>query len=223
MNRKILIVLLAVILSPLLRAQDNTDFGLWYTFKTDKNLYKGLRADFEACLRTDQGGSHTDSWYLEPGLRYKFNKYFAAGIYYRFIQKAENDGQMHARHRIAGQLKGDLPIQRFTLSVRYRVQEQTKTYIKDPEDEVPVWFSRTGFEIDYDVPDLPIKPYASVELFSQMGVNNDIAFEDVRYTAGAEYKLFKRHTVGLEYIRHLSKISNPETRNIISVVYSFGL
>ncbi|MCU0377997.1 MAG: DUF2490 domain-containing protein [Bacteroidales bacterium] len=221
MNRRFILLPLFVLLSSLLKAQDS-DFGIWYDLKADYNFAKGFRADFEACLRTVNDASEIDSWYLEPGIRYKFNKYFSAGVYYRFIMKMEKDGDYYARHRWALQAKGDMPVGRFTLSLRYRFQEQTKTYIKDPEDEKPIWFSRTRFEVDYDVKGLPLKPYANIEVWNQMFADNDIFIEETRYTIGAEYGIFKHSAIGLEYLYHVSNITKPAYRNIITVNYALS-
>ena len=219
MNRRLLLPLLVILLSPAVRAQD-PDFGIWYDLKADYKFGKGFRADFEGCLRTVNDASEIDSWYIEPGIRYKFNEYFSAGVYYRFIKKIEDDGNYYARHRWALQAKGDLPVGRFTFSLRYRFQEQTKTYLEDAGDEKTIWFNRTRFEIDYDVKGLPLKPYANVEVWNQIFADNGIFIDETRYTIGTEYTVFKIHAVGLEYIYHVSHVSKPAYRNILSVIYS---
>lgn len=218
MSRKMLLITLLILLSSALKAQ-NADFGIWYDLKADYRFAKGFRADFEACLRTVNDASEVDSWYLEPGIRYKFNKYFSAGVYYRFTKRIEDDGNYYARHRWALQAKGDLPVGRFTLSLRYRFQEQTKTYIEDPDDEKQIWFNRTRFEVDYDVKGLPLKPYANIEVWNELFADNGIFIDETRYIVGAEYRIFKNNSVGLEYLYHTSKISKPANRNILSINY----
>src|SRR5512133_2795235 len=91
MRIKNLFFLTAVLLIPAVLTGQKSDFGLWYELSADRELVKGLRIEAEASLRTDNNASRAESWYIEPGLRYKFNKYFAAGIYYRFIEQMEND------------------------------------------------------------------------------------------------------------------------------------
>lgn len=112
--------------------------------------------DLEASIRTNEKAANIEKFYLEPGLRYKFNDYFNAGIYYRFIDQKEKDDKYHPRHRWFIQMKGTAPsMARFTLAVRYRIQQQFKTYIEDPEDEEPQWYQRIRFELDYDVREYP--------------------------------------------------------------------
>lgn len=228
MNRLLLLSVLLFFGSLTISAQ-KTDFGLWYEVNATFDITKGLRFDVEANLRTDQNASSIEKFYIEPGLRYKFNDYFAAGVYYRFIEqretidKSEGIYEFHPRHRWFVQLKGSLPVYRFTLSARYRFQEQFKTYIEDPEDEIPIWAHRLRFEIDYDIKGLPLQPYASIEMHSKLFVSNDILIEDWRYIVGADYTFSKKHTVGLEYIYNTSKESKPAYLNAIGLKYQIKL
>jgi long-subunit fatty acid transport protein len=228
MNRLLLLYVLLILSSLTLTAQE-TDFGLWYEVNAEYDIVKGLRFDFEANVRTDQNASKIEKFYFEPGLRYKFNDYFAAGIYYRFmeqretIDKSEGIYEFHPRHRWYLQLKGSLPVNRFTLSARYRFQEQFKTYIEDPEDEIPVWAHRVRLELNYDIKGLPLEPYANVEMASELFTSNDIMIEKWRYIVGADYTVNKKHTFGLEYIYNVSKDSKPAYMNSIGLKYKIKL
>jgi long-subunit fatty acid transport protein len=228
MNRLLLTTVLLLLASLTLKAQ-KTDFGLWYEVNAEYGIVKGLRFDFEANVRTDQNASKVEKFYFEPGLRYKFNDYFAAGIYYRFteqretIDKSEGIYEFHPRHRWFVQLKGSLPVYRFTLSARYRFQEQFKTYIEDPEDEIPVWAHRLRMELSYDIKGFPLKPYASVEMASELFASNEIMIEQWRYIVGADYTVNKKHTFGLEYIYNVSKDSKPAYLNAVGLKYKIKL
>jgi len=206
-----------------------TDFGLWYEASAEYDIVKGLRFDFEASIRTDRNASKIDKFYFEPGLRYKFNDYFAAGIYYRLteqretIDKSAGIYEFHPRHRWFAQLKGSLPVNRFNFSVRYRFQEQFKTYIEDPGDEIPVWAQRLRLEVEYDIKGFPLAPYANVEMQSELFSSNGFMIGNWRYVAGAAYTFNKKHTVGLEYIYNVSKDSKPAYLNAIGMTYTVNL
>jgi predicted porin len=229
MTIKRLFILILVVLLPASLIAQKTDFGIWYEANAEYKIVKKLRFDFETSIRTDQNASKIEKFYFEPGLRYKFNDYFAAGIYYRFIEqretidKSEGIYEFHPRHRWFVQLKGSLPVNRFTLSARYRFQEQFKTYIEDPEDEEPLWAHRLRLELDYDIKGLPLKPYANVEMQSELFSSNDIMIEKWRYIVGADYTFNKKHTVGLEYIYNVSKDSKPAYMNVIGMTYTVKL
>lgn len=211
-------------LMPVLVAGQKTDFGIWYEVKAEKKIIDNLRFDLEASIRTDQNASHIDKFYLEPGLRYKFNDYLAAGLYYRLTEQKENDGNYHPRHRWFMQVKGTAPsVYRFTLAARYRIQQQFKTYIKDPDDEVPGWYQRLRFELDYNIKGIPLKPYVNAEMHFQLFSPNEYTVDKWRSMIGAEYTLNKKHTFGLEYIYNDSRVTKPAYMNLIGVTYSIKL
>ncbi len=218
------LVFAAAFLMPLLVAGQKTDFGVWYEVKAEKKIIDNLRFDLEASVRTDQNASNIETIYLEPGLRYKFNDYLNAGLYYRFIEQLEKDGDFHARHRWFIQVRGTAPsLFRFTFSARYRIQQQFKTYFKDPEDEAPGWYQRLRFELDYDVRGIPLKPYVNAEMHLQLFSPNDYTVDKWRSMIGVEYTLNKKHTFGLEYIYNDSRVSKPAYMNVLGVTYSVRL
>lgn len=223
MNKRPAIILFALILSSAAAGQD-TDYGIWYEARASKEIWKDLRFDLEASIRTNENARNIDRFYFEPGLRYKFNDYFNAGIYYRFIDKKEKDGNYHPRHRWFLQMKGTAPsVARFTFSVRYRIQQQFKTYIEDPEDEEPLWYQRFRFELDYDVKGVPLKPYINAEMHSELFNPNEFVADGWRSMVGIEYTIHKKHTVGLEYIYNDSRVTKPPYENLLGITYSLKL
>lgn len=223
MIKKGTVVLIAFLLCAHAAGQ-TPDYGIWYEAKADKKIWKGLRADFEASIRTNDNARNIEKFYFEPGLRYKFNDYFNAGIYYRFIEQEEKDGKFHARHRWFAQVKATAPsYARFTLAVRYRIQQQFKTYIEDPEDKDAQWYQRVRLELDYDIKGIPIRPYANAEMHLQLFEPNEYTADKWRAMFGVEYTLNKKHTFGLEYIYNESRVTKPPYENLLGITYSVSL
>ena len=200
-------------------SQDNR-FGLWYNADAEIKLVRNLKADLAGSLRTDRNGSNVGSFYLEGGLNYKINKHFSTGAFYRIIENKEDDGNFYFRHRLYAEIKGKMPVLRFTLSARYRFQEQTKTYIKDPEDDEPGFYNRFKFEIDYNVPKLPLTPAVYTEFLGETLASNGILIEKRRTGGSLTYSISKKHDVAVEYIYLTSKVTNPRYFNVISLNYS---
>jgi len=218
------IILLAAFLLPALVSGQKTDYGIWYEAKAEKNIWRGLRADLEASVRTNENAGNIEKFYFEPGLRYKFNDWFNAGVYYRLIEQKEKDYKFHARHRWFLQMKGTAPsVARFTFAARYRIQQQFKTYIEDPEDEEPQWYQRVRLELDYDIRGVPLKPYINVEMHNGLFNPNEIIADKWRSMIGVEYTLNKKHTFGLEYIYNDSRVTKPPYENLLGVTYSVKL
>lgn len=223
MIRKTTIIFISLLFS-VAAAGQKTDYGIWYEAKAEKKIWNDLRADVEASIRTNENARNIEKFYIEPGLRYKFNDYFNAGIYYRFIEQKEKDDQFHARHRWFFQMKGTAPsVARFTFSARYRIQQQFKTYIEDPEDKEPQMYQRVRLELDYDVRGIPLKPYINAEMHLQLSNPNEIVADKWRSMVGIEYTLNKRHTFGLEYIYNDSRVTKPPFENLLGVTYSVKL
>ncbi|HNW57494.1 MAG TPA: DUF2490 domain-containing protein [Bacteroidales bacterium] len=217
--RKIALIATALILSSQIFAQDNK-FGIWYGADASKKIAKGLKAEVAGALRTDENGSNIESFYFEGGLNYKFNKFISAGAYYRCIEQKENDGDFYFRHRFYADLKGTVPMGRFTLSARYRFQEQKKTYIKSVDDEDATFYNRFKFELDYNIPRIPLTPSAFVEFSGQAMTSNDIMIEKRRVGGGLKYSITRKQSVSLDYIYLSSKVSNPAYFNVLSLNYS---
>jgi hypothetical protein len=221
MIKRIFLAAAILLLSTVIKAQDNK-YGIWYGADASYKIVKNLRFELAGCLRTDQNASNVSSFYFDGGLKYKFNKYFSAGAYYRFTETKEKDDFFYARHRWYVDLNGSLPIGRFTLSGRYRFQEQFKMYIKDPDvDEKPVCYNRFKLSLDYDIPKVPLVPSLSAEIYGQTFSSNDIMIEKTRYTGGLKYNISKKHSVGVDYIYLNSKNTKPKEFNVISLYYSF--
>jgi len=222
-NKKAAILVFALLLPAVLTGQDK-DFGIWYEVKAEKKIVKHLRFDFETSIRTDENASNIYKFYIEPGLRYKFNDYFAAGVYYRLVEQKEDDEKYHLRHRWFVQFKASTPsIARFTLSLRYRIQEQFKTYIEDTGDEVGEWYQRARLEVEYDVKGLPLKPYVNTEIHHLLFDPNDYTIDRWRTIIGIEYTLNKKHTFGVEYIYNESRVTKPAYKNLLGLTYSISL
>ncbi len=217
------VILFALLLSAIAAGQ-TTDYGIWYEAKADKKIWKGLRADFETSIRTNENARNIEKFYFEPGLRYKFNDYFNAGIYYRFIGQEEKDGKYHARHRWFAQIKASAPsVARFTFGIRYRIQQQFMTYIEDPEDEDPQWYQRVRLELDYDIRGIPLRPYVKTETQLLLFDPNEYTVDKWRTMFGVEYTLNKKHTFGLEYIYNDSRVTKPPFENLLGITYSVSL
>jgi hypothetical protein len=217
--KKILLFVSIAFFSQGIFAQDDT-FGVWYGADASYKIIKGLKAEVAGSLRTDQNGSNVESFYFEGGLNYRFNKYLSAGAHYRLIEKKEDDSLFYFRHRLYADIKGTLPLGRFTLSARYRFQEQLKMYIKNEDDKKPEFYNRLRFELDYNIPKIPLTPSVYTEFLGQTFKSNDIMFEKSRVGAGLKYDITKKQSVSAEYIYLTSKVTSPEYFNVLSLNYS---
>lgn len=145
------------------------------------------------------------------------------------------------RHRANVSLTGSVKLGRFKLSLRERWQ-----YTYRPETEkgheyhvgycegVPVEpviedkgmkkvkgkgsnVLRSRLQVAYDIKSVPFEPYASCEMYHDGG-----GLKKTRYTIGGDYKIAKKHTVGLYYrYQDFSGSDEGESTHILGVGYKF--
>jgi Protein of unknown function (DUF2490) len=199
------------------------DFGIWYGAQAEFEFIKNLELDLSTCLRTFDGASKMDEVYLEAGVMYKFNDYFAAGASYRISRNIEKDDTYYIRHKLFAELKGTLPLGDFKFSLRARFQERYKTYIDDEDDPNPVSHIRGRLKAQYDIPSFPLNPYLSGEFFFPVTSKADVTIDKKRFMVGLEYKFSKKHGVELEYIFQRDYHPRLSDMNIISLNYFIKL
>lgn len=77
---------------------------------------------------------------------------------------------------------------------------------------------RSRIQVEYDKKGLPVEPYASCEIYNGEGWH----LKKTRYTIGADYKITKKHSVGLYYrYQAFAGDDSDESTQIIGVGYKF--
>ncbi len=138
------------------------------------------------------------------------------------------------RHRFHFDATGSMKLGRWSLSLRERWQytyrpEKTVNerydYDDDEMDGKPKTYRgkgknvlRSRLQVEYDIKGLPVEPYANAEMYNAWNV------EKMRYTVGADWKITKKHVVGLCY--RFQKVYNNDDdfepdRHIIGLSYKF--
>lgn len=197
------------------------DFGLWMSVGAEKDFNKKWSMGVETEYRLRNDTRTPDRWSLGLDASYKILKWLKASAGYTLLYdnnmesvSYNEDGSYNnwrpsywgLRHRFSVSMTGSTKLGRFKLSLRerwqytYRPETTVRRYDFDNEwweDHLRAGKSkhllRSRVKAEYDVPKCKIDPYADVEIF-----NTDV-LEKVRYTVGAEWKIKKKHAVGLFY------------------------
>lgn len=216
------VTLLAFILVTIFRSgysQDH-DFGIWYGINTEFPLNKKAEIDLSAMLRTINNASKAEQSFLEVGTTYKFSKYISAAGSYRLTYMLEDDNKYHIRYKLLADLKGTLPVDNFTFSARFRMQMQSRTYIEDEGDKVSSFTGRLRFKCLYNIPKFPVNPYICIETFSPLFERFEKLVGKERISAGAEFKIIKKHSVEAEYIFERDFLPYISDISIIALTYN---
>lgn len=219
MIRRLLISVLFIILLQAGYSQGD-DFGIWYGINAELRLVKKLDVNVSTVVRTFDNASKIEQGYLEGGVSYKFNKYLSFAASYRIINTVENDSRYHLRQKWFTDIKGSYPVGKFSFSARFRFQVQTRTFIEKVADKIPDYHARIKFKAIYKIPDFPVNPYLCYESFSPLFSNSDRLIDKNRFTAGAEYKISKMHSIEAEYIYQRDYMPQLADMNIVSITYN---
>ena len=247
MKSKVL-YLLALLMLPLASAAQSDDFGVWTSVGVEKKINKKVSVGLEAELRTRDDVSELDRWSVGLDGQYKITKWLKVSAGYsllndnnRKITYKETNGMPNklaeywgVRHRFNVSLTGSRKFGNLQVSLRERWQytyrpsktiDQRWDYDDEEFDNKPKTYNARGknvlrsrLQLSYDIPNCHVEPYASAEAFNSWSV------EKMRYTAGADWKISKKHAVGIYYLYqsvHDDDDDNEPNRHVLGVEYKF--
>ena len=205
-------------------AQQN-DWGIWTTVDIEKKLNKKWNADAGLEYRTKDGTSLTDQIRGSFGVDYQQWKYLKFGAVYTLIadKKQKRDIFMQ-RHRFSLDATASYKFNRFKASWRPRLQATFYDESEMDADELDNyrWVARNRFSLNYNVPKLPLKPYAQIELFNRIFSDLTPGYYKNRFSTGVEIGIGKRHELDLGYKRD-SELSNDKSFRFDAVSVGYKL
>lgn len=247
MKSKVL-YLLALLMLPLASAAQSDDFGVWTSVGVEKKINKKVSVGLEAELRTRDDVSELDRWSVGLDGQYKITKWLKVSAGYsllndnnRKITYKETNGRPNklaeywgVRHRFNVSLTGSRKFGNLQVSLRERWQytyrpsktiDQRWDFDDEEFDNKPKTYNARGknvlrsrLQLSYDIPNCHVEPYVSAEAFNAWSV------EKMRYTAGADWKISKKHAVGIYYLYqsvHDDDDDNEPNRHVLGVEYKF--
>jgi hypothetical protein len=197
------------------------DAGLWVGVNVEKKITKKLTAALSEELRFNENVSELGTAFTEAGVEYKLVKNLTVGVAYRFIQKRQLDDFYSLRHRGIASLTYKLKAKRIEISIREKYQAQYTDVNSSDDGKVPDVYLRNKLTIKYDS-QKKYTPFVASELFYQLNNPDGNEFDNVRYTAGFEYKFNKLNSADLFYLLNREfNVNNPLTEYIIGISYTY--
>lgn len=226
----------------------NHDFGIWTSVGVEKKFNKKWSLTGEGEHRTRNNSATIDRWSIGLDAAYRPTRWLKldAGyglLYDNNIEKItyNPDGNFNnwrpsywgLRHRASFSATASIDVAQFTFSIRerwqytHRPEKTTTRYDFDNAQWEPTTVRsksksvlRSRLQVEYNIPKCKIDPYASVEIY------NDLSLQKTRFTVGADWKIKKRHVVGLYYSYQDVKsddIDNEPSLHILGVNYKLKL
>lgn len=155
----------------------------------------------------------------------------------------------YTRHRATASLTGSVKWGRFKFSLRERYQFTHrmrsycdrerwyyKTYKKefylddDPESDDYSYMTdekksksdhklRSRLAVSYDIKQCPFEPFAEVEVYNEL--DNAFAYDKIRYTVGADYKINKEHKLTFYYRYQDYADIDEVSGHVLGIGYAF--
>ena len=223
MGKRRIIVVFATLLTAMLLipAIAGDDFGMDYAIGIDKKLNQKMAVEVETEFRTRNDAKTADRWSLGIEGSYKALPWLKLCWGYVFLYDHNHekitynpDGDYNnwrpsywgTQHRFYIGATASYDIGRLTLSLRERYQfthrpeAMTDRYDFDNVhwEETTVRSKnkhvlRSRLEAEYNIRHCPVTPWVNVELF------NDLSIDKTRLQIGADYKMKKKHVLGIFY------------------------
>ncbi|WP_075590210.1 DUF2490 domain-containing protein [Labilibacter marinus] len=151
-----------------------------------------------------------DKSLIEGELEYKPLKFLSLGAAYRFVANQRENKDTEYLHRFAYSATAKKDFSHFETSFRLRYSNYA-----DEDSGEGTEFMRYKIACKYDIPKCKITPFVSAEMFQDLDAS---ALHKMRYAAGANYKLFKKNSIGVSYkLDYYSK--EYRNKHIISLGY----
>jgi hypothetical protein len=184
------------------------DNGFWSSMEVSKKINKKISVSLEEEFRLRNNLKTTDKFMTTLGLDYKINKFFDIGISDCFINYYHPGNKKHDyknywenKNRINLYGEGDYTLGRFSFSLRERLQS-TYTFLDSISNQEinPELILRSKLSVSYNIPKIPVEPYASVENFLPLDGSYKYTTEEMRFAFGLKYNISKKLALKVGYV-----------------------
>lgn len=236
------LAILSLCLATGLHAEDQ-DTGMGVEVEVSHKICKGLNGAIEAEVRTQDGIDELERLAIGAGLDYKMIKWLKADAGYVLLMRnipEHNSSKYHweqywsPRHRAYLSLTGTWnPSKHWTLSLRERYQYTYEArryaqrfYLSDGHrgsDRIEggdnEQLLRSRLQVKWNRKKCAWSPYANVEMLND--IHDGLNIDQIRYTAGCDYKINKHNTLGISY-RFKDKSDRDEAKgHLLTFHYAY--
>ena len=199
----------------------DSDFMTWTSVKIQTKIVPKLSFDLTQEFRLENNSTQWDEIFTNLNLAYSPFKFFEVEGSWRFIQHRKKNGDWIPLNRFHFDLKFGVDIKRFRPVYRFRFVRYP-TFSNDTKIEVSIL--RHRLELNYDIRNLRLDPYVSIELFHAIEDDGNDEIIGIRYKMGADYRINKYHRIGISF-RYDQEFNakNPETHYILGLDYRWIL
>ncbi len=200
------------------------DFQLWSDIKLEIDIFKKMKAEIEEEIRFSDNISRIEDYFTDVGVSRSFWNNFTLGGYYRFVRRNEEDGRISNIHRYYFDLKYDLKIKRYELSLRTRYQSRYKNIKSDDLGFKPENYNRNKLGLSYDIYRSPLKPEIWFEVYYQLNNPDGNKIDKTRLAPELSYRINNNMRANLYFmIEKEYNVRNRATNYILGTGFIYRL
>lgn len=217
-----IILLMLLIHSPALKAQEDGQWGSSLAIELSKKVFKGVNLSFEEEFRTRENFSVVDRYSHTLELSYKPLKFLKVGGAYNLINYNHPTKDWEVRHRYYLYATGSYSFAGFTVSLRERFQSTYRSGVTETSKRAnPKYYLRSRLGVEYNIPHCHLTPYTSLELFNSLNDPQGNSMDQYRIIGGLGYDFNKSNKLEVFY-RYSNKLDDDiSSSHLVGVGYSF--
>ena len=198
----------------------STDYKLTSWLKADAG-YVFLRDHNLAQFKDEPISEEDEGWVIQQGeltdaywtSRHRVNASLTGSVKWGRVKFSLRERWQYTYRPETDKIETDYVFYDPSLPLQPEVSEPTKKIVKGKGSNV----LRSRLQVSYDIKAVPFEPYASCEMY-----HDDGGLKKTRYTIGGDYKIAKKHTIGLYYrYQDFSGSDEGESTHILGVGYKF--
>lgn len=214
MNRRFLLFVVTFQLFSFTSFGQVNDAQLWLSISGQKRISKSFTAIINPEIRLGENIGELSRFSTDLGLDYKINKYFKAGVYYRFISNRSLDNTYEVRNRFYADLSAKVKPGNFIFSYRVRYQNQYQDGGGGVDWSTPQSYLRNKVTLKYDWAKR-WSPSVSYELWTNL---DDRINDNYRFGIAVSYEINKKLNLNTTYLYSKEiNTNNPWTLYIAMV------
>lgn len=176
------------------------DFGTWTNVEVKKRILPRLDIAVEGDIRFRDDMESLDRWAAIVSMSYQWLSFFSVGANYNFIRFNHTKRGWETGHRYNLYCTASAKWNQWTVSLRERYEQTYRDGVESSSGSPnPNKVMRSRLMVAYAIQYTGFKPFLSSEFFDTVNAHNSSVWDKVWYTAGAEYKLNKRHSLQMYY------------------------
>lgn len=220
---RIIFVLIVILLFALSSIGQNSDAQLRTFLDISKKVHAKTEIKFSSEWRFNQNISKLNTQLFQLAAKQSLNKHFALELGYRFSQQLAQEGFWKCKHRLFLEFTTRKKINNLTFGLKNAWQTNYSQVFTSATGKIPKNYIRNEASIKYKLNRRSVFA-VSWEEFLPIQNQQNLFFDESRFTANFDFKIYKNLIISYSYILSMEKNQiNPQTKHIYQMGLSYKI